>query len=101
MATKRNTRKPERTEQASETIVRAARATEVEEDAVTAAESDSEDEDTESESEGTEERTSEELPMLLDDMPAGEAEEGEDAHAPDDALGLYLRQMGAIPLLSR
>jgi RNA polymerase primary sigma factor len=27
--------------------------------------------------------------------------EGEDAHAPDDALGLYLRQMGAIPLLSR
>jgi len=30
-----------------------------------------------------------------------EAAEGEDAHAPDDALGLYLRQMGAIPLLSR
>jgi len=30
-----------------------------------------------------------------------EALEGEDAHAPDDALGLYLRQMGAIPLLSR
>jgi RNA polymerase primary sigma factor len=29
------------------------------------------------------------------------ADEGEDAHAPDDALGLYLRQMGAIPLLSR
>jgi RNA polymerase primary sigma factor len=28
-------------------------------------------------------------------------EEGEDAHAPDDALGLYLRQMGAIPLLNR
>ncbi len=27
--------------------------------------------------------------------------EEEDAHAPDDALGLYLRQMGAIPLLSR
>ncbi|HEY7426467.1 MAG TPA: sigma-70 family RNA polymerase sigma factor [Gemmataceae bacterium] len=27
--------------------------------------------------------------------------EGEDTHAPDDALGLYLRQMGAIPLLSR
>jgi RNA polymerase primary sigma factor len=27
--------------------------------------------------------------------------EGEDAHAPDDALGLYLRQMGAIPLLNR
>ena len=27
--------------------------------------------------------------------------EDEDTHAPDDALGLYLRQMGAIPLLSR
>ena len=27
--------------------------------------------------------------------------ETEDAHAPDDALGLYLRQMGAIPLLNR
>jgi len=30
-----------------------------------------------------------------------EALETEDAHAPDDALGLYLRQMGAIPLLNR
>jgi RNA polymerase primary sigma factor len=30
-----------------------------------------------------------------------EAAEGEDNHGPDDALGLYLRQMGAIPLLSR
>jgi RNA polymerase primary sigma factor len=30
-----------------------------------------------------------------------EALEAEDSHAPDDALGLYLRQMGAIPLLSR
>jgi RNA polymerase primary sigma factor len=29
------------------------------------------------------------------------ADEGEDSAAPDDALGLYLRQMGAIPLLSR
>jgi RNA polymerase primary sigma factor len=38
----------------------------------------------------------------LDDMPAAEAdEEADDAHAPDDALGLYLRQMGAIPLLNR
>ncbi len=34
--------------------------------------------------------------------PAAAAElEEEDTHAPDDALGLYLRQMGAIPLLSR
>jgi RNA polymerase primary sigma factor len=29
------------------------------------------------------------------------AEAEEDPHAPDDALGLYLRQMGAIPLLTR
>jgi RNA polymerase primary sigma factor len=43
-----------------------------------------------------------ELPMLVDDVPHAEAEEiDEEAHAPDDALGLYLRQMGAIPLLSR
>lgn len=42
----------------------------------------------------------EELP-LLDEAAAAEALEGEDSHAPDDALGLYLRQMGAIPLLDR
>jgi RNA polymerase primary sigma factor len=36
---------------------------------------------------------------LLDES-APHAEEG-DEQAPDDALGLYLRQMGAIPLLSR
>ncbi|HTU20676.1 MAG TPA: sigma-70 family RNA polymerase sigma factor [Gemmataceae bacterium] len=37
-----------------------------------------------------------------EEEPAAATEfEGEDAHAPDDALGLYLRQMGAIPLLSR
>jgi RNA polymerase primary sigma factor len=46
----------------------------------------------------------------LDDEEADEAAEaadhaepgeGEDSHAADDALGLYLRQMGAIPLLNR
>ncbi len=37
-----------------------------------------------------------------EDAPAAaEASEGEDSSAPDDALGLYLRQMGAIPLLNR
>src|SRR5262249_42623179 len=42
-----------------------------------------------------------ELPAA-DELPPGELEtEEEDAHAPDDALGLYLRQMGAIPLLNR
>jgi RNA polymerase primary sigma factor len=41
--------------------------------------------------------------LMLDDVPpAGELEDvDDDAHAPDDALGLYLRQMGAIPLLTR
>lgn len=44
----------------------------------------------------------EELPMLVDDMGTGDLEESEDdSQAPDDALGLYLRQMGSIPLLSR
>jgi RNA polymerase primary sigma factor len=32
---------------------------------------------------------------------AAPATEEEDSNAPDDALGLYLRQMGAIPLLNR
>jgi RNA polymerase primary sigma factor len=52
--------------------------------------------------EETVERSSEHLPASPDDMPHGEVdEESEDTHAPDDALGLYLRQMGAIPLLNR
>jgi len=38
---------------------------------------------------------------LMDESAAAEGLEGEDSHAPDDALGLYLRQMGAIPLLDR
>jgi RNA polymerase primary sigma factor len=39
------------------------------------------------------------LPHL--DESAAEPAEEDDTHAPDDALGLYLRQMGAIPLLNR
>jgi len=41
-------------------------------------------------------------PMPVDDM-MPEDSEGEHpaTHGPDDALGLYLRQMGAIPLLKR
>jgi RNA polymerase primary sigma factor len=42
----------------------------------------------------------EELPDLAEAAPAQEASEEENS-GPDDALGLYLRQMGAIPLLSR
>jgi RNA polymerase primary sigma factor len=37
---------------------------------------------------------------LDEDAPAA-AEHEDDTNAPDDALGLYLRQMGAIPLLNR
>jgi RNA polymerase primary sigma factor len=45
----------------------------------------------------------EDLPALEEEAlpPPAEAAEEEDSHAPDDALGLYLRQMGAIPLLDR
>lgn len=44
----------------------------------------------------------EEAALEEDTLPAAaEAVEEEDTHAPDDALGLYLRQMGAIPLLDR
>lgn len=38
---------------------------------------------------------------MLGDENAAEATEESDAQAPDDTLGLYLRQMGAIPLLNR
>src|SRR5262245_15115182 len=59
------------------------------------------------ESEDDDERDTEAAEYEPDLRPAdgpapGELDEfDEDAHAPDDALGLYLRQMGAIPLLSR
>jgi RNA polymerase primary sigma factor len=36
-----------------------------------------------------------------DQSSASEASEGDSSQSPDDTLGLYLRQMGAIPLLSR
>src|SRR5262249_836350 len=38
---------------------------------------------------------------LLNEEQAAEGTEAEDSQAPDDTLGLYLRQMGAIPLLTR
>ena len=45
------------------------------------------------------------LAPALDDEVHGETADAEappeDEHAPDDALGLYLRQMGSIPLLNR
>ncbi len=51
------------------------------------------DEDTTLEADGPRER--------VDDPEAAEAAEDEYSSGPDDALGLYLRQMGAIPLLTR
>jgi len=53
--------------------------------------------DIDTEYESAEEST-DSMPLLEDAPVEGE---GEDPHAPDDALGLYLRQMGAIPLLTR
>jgi RNA polymerase primary sigma factor len=44
------------------------------------------------------EETAEEMD---EDAPSSTLEGHEEENAPDDALGLYLRQMGAIPLLSR
>jgi RNA polymerase primary sigma factor len=38
---------------------------------------------------------------LVDELHADAEEPEDDSHSPDDALGLYLRQMGAIPLLNR
>jgi RNA polymerase primary sigma factor len=40
-------------------------------------------------------------PLAEEGAAASTETEAEDAHSPDDALGLYLRQMGAIPLLNR
>jgi RNA polymerase primary sigma factor len=49
-----------------------------------------------------EEREGEEVRAEEEARPAsGDAGETDDVHSPDDALGLYLRQMGAIPLLNR
>jgi RNA polymerase primary sigma factor len=48
----------------------------------------------------TEEETEDAEEAEEESASSAELEE-EDTHAPDDALGLYLRQMGAIPLLSR
>jgi RNA polymerase primary sigma factor len=44
-----------------------------------------------------------ELPLSDDEQPATPESPDEDAggQSPDDTLGLYLRQMGAIPLLNR
>jgi RNA polymerase primary sigma factor len=49
----------------------------------------------EDESEGVEEEAEGPTPAVV------EGSEAEDNHGADDALGLYLRQMGAIPLLNR
>jgi RNA polymerase primary sigma factor len=43
----------------------------------------------------------EDMPMEKEAPPAPEEPEANELTGPDDALGLYLRQMGAIPLLNR
>jgi RNA polymerase primary sigma factor len=49
-----------------------------------------------------EERASEGFDILDEDQSsAAEAADDDSSQAPDDTLGLYLRQMGAIPLLNR
>jgi len=99
MATRRTTKRTERTPQA-EPILHVD-APEVDLEERKGREVESERDETDVDEESTEE-ASDALPPPLDDMPPGDVdEESEDAHAPDDALGLYLRQMGAIPLLNR
>jgi len=50
----------------------------------------------------TDDHHHDDLHLLDEDHAAvAEAAEGESSQSPDDTLGLYLRQMGAIPLLSR
>src|SRR6185369_1729099 len=44
---------------------------------------------------------SSDMPQLHEDAEAAAEEHADEDSGPDDALGLYLRQMGAIPLLSR
>jgi len=69
-----------------------------EETSIPVATHEGEDETTELESEGL----GSEDALFLDDLPPGEVDDSdEEGNAADDALGLYLRQMGAIPLLSR
>jgi RNA polymerase primary sigma factor len=48
-----------------------------------------------------EERDEEQEAADNDASPSAEDKEADEPTGPDDALGLYLRQMGAIPLLSR
>src|SRR5262245_59322546 len=49
-----------------------------------------------------EEHTPEGVDILDDDQPSSlEAADEDSSQSPDDTLGLYLRQMGAIPLLNR
>ncbi len=49
-----------------------------------------------------EQASSPDLHLIGEDQPAAaDTPEGDGGQSPDDTLGLYLRQMGAIPLLSR
>ncbi|HLJ92797.1 MAG TPA: sigma factor, partial [Gemmataceae bacterium] len=63
---------------------------------------DAEDESRGSFFEHEDEQSSESLDLLDEDQPSSlEAADEDSSQSPDDTLGLYLRQMGAIPLLNR
>jgi len=94
MATRRSTKRPERELPPEPTAIVEAEELEHEE-----SEGDHEPQERDDREEDVHETPVEDVP-LLDEHPHGDPDD-EDVHSPDDALGLYLRQMGAIPLLSR
>ncbi len=99
MATRRTSKRIDRTPPPEATLHVDEHDIEVEE--ARAGDPEQEHDEAETDEETVEERSEHPSPGL-EEMPPGEVdEESEDAHAPDDALGLYLRQMGAIPLLNR
>lgn len=102
MATKRTSRKAERSSETTTTVFAEASEAMVDEVEGTRTHRSSFSESFDSDYESIGGSHDEDVPLLPEDMGPGDgAEAEEDPHAPDDALGLYLRQMGAIPLLTR
>src|SRR4051794_16013806 len=103
MATRRTTKRSDRSSPTAATPRAEEREQELEEDRTRLNPDAEEDTDTDRESAESETDSEDEAELPpAEELPPGDLEEfDEDAHAPDDALGLYLRQMGAIPLLSR
>jgi RNA polymerase primary sigma factor len=100
MATRRTTKRSNRTPALVPQAAEPERELDLDEDRDQRKRDTDSDDDLDNENETAESEEEPELPA--EEMPPGDPEEfDEDAHAPDDALGLYLRQMGAIPLLTR